>query len=193
MMTSIDFQDCTVHLIPLPQPQPGDDKRHREREACASLVAKAFGSCSRTAHYEDGAPYVDTNPDIPISISHSDTTCALAIARSRHMCIGIDIERPRMQLRRVAARFLTDDEYPKLCLLDEDRQLDHLLKKWTAKEAVYKAARTPGLGLKEIQVSDDFSRAETPGQAYRISYHRFSDGEMLCIALSEDDRAQLIS
>lgn len=101
------------------------------------------------------------------------------------MCIGIDIERPRMQLRRVATRFLTDDEYPKLCLLDEDRQLDHLLKKWTAKEAVYKAARTPGLGLKEIQVSDDFSRAETPGQAYRLSYHRFSDGEMLCIALSE--------
>lgn len=185
MMTSIEFQDCTVRLISLPQPQPGDDKRYREREACASLVAKAFESCSRTAHYEDGAPYVDTHPDIPISISHSDTTCALAIARGGHKCIGIDIERPRMQLRRIASRFLTDDEYTKLCLLDEDRQLDHLLKKWTAKEAVYKAARTPGLGLKEIQVADDFRRAETPAHSYRLSYHRFSDGELLCIALSE--------
>ena len=176
MTTSIEFQDCTVWLIPSlnhSRATTSDTANAQPVHHSSQKHSEVIG----TAHYEDGAPYVDTHPDIPISISHSDTTCALAIARGGHRCIGIDIERPRMQLRRVAARFLTDDEYPKLCLLDEDRQLDHLLKKWTAKEAVYKAARTPGLGLKEIQVSDDFSRAETPGQAYRLSYHRFSGGK----------------
>lgn len=183
MTTSLNLQDCKILLISLPEPQHGDDKRQRERDAARTLVAEVFGDNSRIAHHTDGAPYVDTHPYIPISISHSDSTCALAIAGDRCRSIGIDIERPRMQLRRVATKFLTDDEYSVLGRLDEDGQLDYLLKKWTAKEAVYKAARTPGLGLKEIRVADDFSHAEIPTGVYSLSYHRFCNGEILCMAI----------
>ena len=81
------------------------------------------------------------------------------------------------------SKFLTADESQrKDRIKDADAGMDFLVKCWTAKEAVYKAARTPGLGLTEIEVSADFSRADARENRYALSYHSSDTGETICVA-----------
>lgn len=81
-----------------------------------------------------------------ISITHSRDLVAVAVAPAG--ChVGVDAEntgRDR-QLRRVASRFLSPDQLPHWGATPES-----LLRAWTIKEALYKAALIPGLPLEEI-------------------------------------------
>lgn len=117
------------------------------------------------AHTSEGAPYLPMLPDKSISISHSRDLCALAIAPAG-MSIGVDIESEREQLRRVAPRVLSLGE---LRLYDDGA--DGLLKAWTLKEALYKAALTPGLDFaRDIKIPREYGDvyAIVRGDVYEI-------------------------
>lgn len=107
----------------------------------------AVPSGSGVCHSPSGAPFlsgVDSPP--AISITHSRDLVAVAVAPvGCH--VGIDAEntgRDR-QLRRVAPRFLSPHQRPLWGATPES-----LLRAWTIKEALYKAALIPGLPLEEI-------------------------------------------
>lgn len=125
----------------------GMSRREMERKASMSLIAKVFGKDARLDHDEEGRPLVKgCDFEGMISISHCADLCLLAVIRERGMSIGIDTEIWREQLLRVAPRFMTPAE---VAAYDSPALL---LLAWTTKEAVYKAARVPGLALQDIHL-----------------------------------------
>lgn len=143
--------------------------REVEQAASMCLARELAGPDAQIMHFADGAPYI-SGFDGCISVSHGAGYCVLAATRSG--TVGVDVERWREQLRRVACKFLSDDEIAVWC--NGDRAL---LRAWTIKEAVYKAARTPGLALKEIFLPPcaDGDEALARGVVYRL--HTQSVGE----------------
>lgn len=115
----------------------------RARRVVSDLIAEKISPEAQLEHDENGAPFLTGIPSPPtISISHSRCVAVLQVALDpcQH---GVDVEEWREKIRNVAPRFLGKDEKA----YRTDMQL---LLAWTAKEAVYKAAFIPGLGLKEI-------------------------------------------
>lgn len=102
-------------------------------------------------HFASGAPFL-YNADEKISISHTDRMLVVATIPvpedanlsefdPRHF-IGVDTERAdREKVLSLRERFLTADE---LALIPEN-DLEANIIAWTAKEAMYKAALTPGI------------------------------------------------
>ena len=113
------------------------------REAVAQLITKHIGPEARLLHDPDGAPLL-AGSDLHISISHSRHFAALMTDPTRRCGVDIEEARPE-QLLKVRSKFLTDRELPLWA--------DDLLTAWTIKEAVYKAAGTPGLALGAIDIS----------------------------------------
>ena len=107
-----------------------------EREAVSRLVETAFGSGAALTHSAAGAPLVDGVEEGRVSVSHGAGYAALAVCDAGRR-VGIDVESPRAQLRRVVRRILTPREAE---ILPDAATCDIalLLRIWTAKEAVYK-------------------------------------------------------
>lgn len=120
------------------------NRRRAEIAATYSIISETFGADAVIGHDATGVPYIEGCPYIHISISH----CAdmVAVAVNRNKIIGIDIEFWRPKLLKVKDRFLTADELRRIASPRE------LLQAWTVKEAVYKAARIPGLPLLDIRL-----------------------------------------
>lgn len=136
--------------------------REGGRRAVAALIAEKVGPEVRVIHDAEGAPALVGSP-LHISISHSRRFAAIALDGETR--IGIDIEEPRIeQLRRVISKFLTEREMPQWG--------ERLLAAWTAKEAVFKAAGVPTIGLASIDLT-------TPGEA------RIPDGRRFRIQITE--------
>ena len=141
-------------------------RREAENEAVRSLRAAAFGEGATKHHRADGSPYISL-PDGTVrdcSISHCPVAAALAVASPiptpppapcgaglsevaraalpAHDGIGVDIEAIDRagQLARVAARVLSTEEL--------ECYSDRLVEAWTLKEALYKAALSPGLDFR---------------------------------------------
>lgn len=118
-------------------------RRDCEHHAVAMLIRAAFGPSATLHHHDSGAPYIQIAATgrivTSISITHCSDTAMLAIA-PEGIAIGIDCEHFRPALRNVAPRILSAAE---LSAWGADDNL--LLRAWTIKEAVYKAALTPGL------------------------------------------------
>ncbi|MCX4369513.1 4'-phosphopantetheinyl transferase superfamily protein [Muribaculaceae bacterium Isolate-042 (Harlan)] len=153
-------------------------RREAEREAVAGLVAAAFVPEARLMHKESGAPYILTGDGCDtlhsVSISHCSDTAMLAVA-PEGTAIGIDCEHFRKALRNVAPRVLSADEMPGWTASDT-----LLLRAWTIKEAVYKAAGIPGLPLAEgirlpqAEIADnaisDIIAATADGRRFRLIF-----------------------
>lgn len=147
MMVSSRFIErfgVTLYICDITSSAPGE-KRRAEREAVLKLVHDAFGPEAEYTHDADGAPVVE-GVDSYISVSHCSDRAVLAVRNEGP--VGVDIERFRPQLRRIARKFLTDAESAVAPLSDEA-----LLRLWTAKEAVFKAASDPSLTVSRIEVS----------------------------------------
>lgn len=72
-----------------------------------------------------------------ISISHTDGACAVAICSSP---VGVDIERVRVpRAENFAKKLLTEEEYSEFCALGEGERAAALIRKWTEREAAFKA------------------------------------------------------
>lgn len=125
-----------------------ESRRKAETEAVASLVREVFGPDAVVGHHSSGAPYI-VGDETPVSVSHSRRTACLATGHDRP--VGVDVEEAREQLRRVAHRILSPTE-----LQTYGRSLNLLLRAWTMKEALYKAALIPGLDFRsEIMLPSD--------------------------------------
>lgn len=145
--------------------------RTAERRAVEALVHDALG-CG-LGHYPDGAPYAEGREDVVISVSHGAGHAVVAVGLDPNIRIGVDIEgtdRLR-QLERVRSRFEGPDDVPSL----------GLLRLWTAKEAVYKAARQPGLPLAAIAVSPQSALAL--GRRFQLEWRPITPGALLCLAI----------
>lgn len=143
------------------------EKRRREKAMTLALVRNVFGMDAEISHTPDGAPFLADHPGTYISLSHSGNRAALAV--SADSPVGIDIQDPSPRLRRVAARFLNSSEIPLWAKDDAS-----LLRAWTIKEAVYKAAGIKELLSTEISISDDGMYAVTEHQGitnrYKLEY-----------------------
>lgn len=141
-MTEIFNFDDDITLIIAPiAAGSGENRRDAERRTARELVSQALGGEHVTiGHHPSGAPFIDGH-DLRLSVSHSRDFAAIAVSPS--LIIGIDIEQPRGQLRRVAPRVLSPDE---MAFYGDSEPM--LLRAWTLKEALYKAALTPGLDFR---------------------------------------------
>lgn len=139
MIASHVFGDITLLIAPIRRGE-GDSRADAERRAVSNLVTHAFGSSAKLAHHASGAPYI-IGSDLSISVSHCRTFAALAF--SPVAVVGVDIEEQRDQLARVAPRVLSNEE------LQEYSSPALLLQAWTLKEALYKAALTPGIDFRK--------------------------------------------
>lgn len=174
-----------IHITPIPT-ESDLPRRRQELSATETLITEAFGPTATLGHTTEGAPYLTDSPTTPLSISHSENNCILAVGLSPYINIGVDIETPRQQLLRIAERFLCEQESRIVRnISDENERLRTLLEFWTAKEAVYKAALTPGLGLKEISVSPDLSEATARGIKFNLHRHPLLTGEEITVALRQ--------
>lgn len=156
-------------------------RRQAELAAVRRLTEKAFPFEAVLAHYPDGAPFIENHPEIHISISHSSSTCVMAVSDQP---VGIDIETPRAQLARVKDKFLNTEEAARIEADDAPDSLGLLLRYWTAKEAVYKLMRTPGLSLTEIILSTDMSTASAIGKIVSLSFEETDRGELIAYCTS---------
>lgn len=129
----------------------------------AWLIATHVAPNAVLSHDADGAPLL-SGSSLHISISHSRRFAAIALHPTQR--IGVDVEEMRAgQLRRVQSRFISPSEAAQWAATDSQ-----LLAAWTIKEAVYKAAATPGLPLTAINLSAAPGTALLPnGRWFAIS------------------------
>jgi len=125
----------------------------------AALLREAFGNDAPVvSHTPAGAPVLE-ECNCSVSISHCAGAVVLALDADGRQ-VGIDAEcRCRgEQLRRVAHKFLAPCQMETWGVSTES-----LLRAWTIKEAIYKAALTPGLALCDIPLpsSTGYFEAET--------------------------------
>jgi len=155
-------EDIKLRIMPI-QPLCGLSQRQAEQSAVEMLAREIFGSEAIVRHHPDGAPYIPGYGG-HISISHGAGIAAIAVSDSAP--VGVDVECWRQQLHRVAAKFLSRAE-----LAAWSASPDALLRAWTIKEAVYKAALTPGLPLHAISLPHDICGAVASAGNRDFSLH----------------------
>ena len=123
--------------------------------AVRSLVEAAGLSLDQLRYTTDGKPYIEHGPHI--SFSHTRDFAAVAIGKGP---IGVDVERHRSKVKRVAKKFVNPaDQAPQQTIAE-------LTDLWCAKESMYKAISIPGIRFsKDIFV--DLSTPEKEIVIYR--------------------------
>ena len=120
-------------------------------------------------HYNDnGKPYLLNGSHI--SFSHTNDFAAIAVSKSS---IGVDVERHRTKVKRVALKFVNpEDQAP----LDNIASLTDL---WCVKESMYKAISIPGIRMsKDISVDlriPDQGVAKYKNDTYDIFHYVWND------------------
>lgn len=186
MKAAITTELFDIYTTPIPA-DPKLTRGDRERAAALSLVRAVFGPDATIGHTTEGAPLLKgvKNP-VPISISHDCDTCLVTLSRCGRP-IGADIETPRSQLMRVAPRFLGPEEKARFDgLSDDDERMEFLLQCWTAKEAIYKCALTPGLALTEIRLSASADTAEARENRYALWFYGHPKEAITAVAVKTE-------
>jgi phosphopantetheinyl transferase len=105
-------------------------------------------------YYDDnGKPYL--TDDKHISITHSYIYSAIIIS---DLEVGIDIEKQRSKILRIAYKFTPIEEYRTLA--NDDAIIRKLTLVWCAKESLYKSFAHPGVSFIQNIYVDDFSLDE---------------------------------
>lgn len=126
-------------------PSKPTSRRDAERLGVESLLRGRLGAGVELAHTPQGAPLL-VGLELQVSISHCRDMAVVALSDSG---IGVDVETWREQLPRVAPRVFSTDE-----VMWAGSSRERLLRLWTAKEAIYKLALTPGLNFARDIVCD---------------------------------------
>lgn len=172
-MKRYDAGDIAVLTAPIAD-GPGP-RRERESRAVRGMLEEYFGCPVTVGHRESGAPYLEGRRE-HVSISHSAVQAVVAV--SAHDGFGVDTETLRPQLERVKDKFLSAVDLPQCVTLRD------LCRAWCAKEAVYKAAMTPGLSLAD-GIRIDGERAEAAGKLYRLITVESSDDAVTVLAVRD--------
>ena len=137
----------------------------RKRELLREVLS-ADDEDVEIGHTPDGAPRLTVKfRSMPVSVSHSRRTLMIAISKNGGR-LGIDTETPDRveQLKRIACRFIGDGQE----MWGEEHRL---LRAWTIKEALYKAAGIAGWALRAIPLPADGELpaiVETPCGQFRL-------------------------
>ena len=152
----------------------------------------------RVAGYSDNDLYYDTagKPHLPdgpfISISHSHHYTGIIISSEKEA--GIDIEKQREKILRIAHKFTPIEEYSTIA--NSEALMRKLTLVWGAKESLYKIYATHGLSFLHHIIIKDFSISDTKTSGeilykgktskYDISFIEF-DGFSCVYALKIND------
>ncbi|MGY5849109.1 4'-phosphopantetheinyl transferase family protein [Salegentibacter sp. F14] len=125
------------------------------------LLAEA-GYVDADLYYDKiGKPHLKDGKNI--SITHSFNFTGIIVSEAK---VGIDIEKQREKILKIANKFTPLKEYHTLA--NEDALIRKLTIVWGAKESVYKMFAEPGLGfLQHINVTDfDFDDSRTTAKVF---------------------------
>lgn len=151
-------------------PARGAGRGEAERAAVCRLLGEAFGGDDTPLlkHLPSGAPVLE-GVEASVSVSHCPGGVCVAIGASGCR-VGIDAESGRRgaQLGRVAGKFLSSSQAEVW-----GAGTGSLLKGWVIKEALYKAASSPGMPLHEIPLpascDADSANLVLGGRCYNVN------------------------
>ena len=136
--------------------------------------------------YKEDIPLLSDNRNI--SISHSENIATILISENKG--IGIDVEKINNKVHSIKSKFLNQKEINYLSGYEESR---NLTKAWTAKEAIYKALRMPGIIFSENILIEEFNNESTTGIGKFISTNQekkfklyFYDLDKYCLTISQE-------
>ena len=136
--------------------------------AVRSLLNFANISPDNLLYRDNGKPYLLNGPHI--SFSHTNDFAAIAVSKSP---IGVDVERHRTKVKRVALKFVNPEDQAQL---DNIASLTDL---WCVKESMYKAISIPGIRMsKDISVDlriPDQGVAKYKNDTYDIFHYVWND------------------
>ncbi|PKA82697.1 4'-phosphopantetheinyl transferase superfamily protein [Ulvibacter sp. MAR_2010_11] len=122
---------------------------HRRGFMSVRHLLAAGGYTDKDLYYDEyGKPHL--KDDKHISITHSFIFSAIIISDTE---VGIDIEKQRNKILKIAHKFTPIEEYRTLA--NDDAIMRKLTMVWGAKESLYKSFATPGVSfLQHIYVED---------------------------------------
>lgn len=156
----------------------GADRKSESARVAFSAARFALFQVLQRANREDVLQHLHYSsagrPVLPagmgfVAFSHSATHAAAAFHPTRP--VGIDVEGPRNQLARVAAKFVAPEE-----------QAFDLRELWGLKEAMYKAIGVPGLHF-----ARDFQCTGEPSP-FALGHATFPEGEAVWNRTTVDDQ-----
>lgn len=120
------------------------DKRFIEKLSVLLLLHQVLGPEATIGYHSTGRPFLRSNEQIKISISHTANIYAISFSTSTH---GMDIERFNKKAFEVKSMFVNDDE-SKWLKKNDNTVIEKYTSLWSAKEAIYKLYDHPGLSFK---------------------------------------------
>ena len=144
---------------------------HRRGFLSIRHLLKEVGYTAHDLYYDDfGKPHLADGRYI--SISHSFTFTGIIVSDHK---VGIDIEKQRDKIMRIANKYTTFESYKTLA--NTEAIIRKLTIVWCAKESLYKIYASPGVSfLRHIDIVDFFMEdAQTTGKIYfngdQTQYH----------------------
>ena len=159
---------------------------HMKRQFLASRKLIELVDPDLRVSYKDDIPILSDNRNI--SISHSEKLATILI--SKEDGIGVDVEKIKDKVHSIAPKFLNPDETGFLGKSPSTRQL---IRAWTAKEAVYKALKKPGISFSDNIILDEFNDKAQSANAKFISEDEettfklyFHDLDDYCLTIAQE-------
>ena len=126
-----------------------------------------------------------------ISITHSYTFSAIIISDIE---VGVDIEKQRTKILKIAHKFTPIEEYRTLA--NEDALIRKLTMVWGAKESLYKSFATPGVRFLEHIYVEDFRLDDADSiatvsafdktQAYTVSFMEMEEFTLVYAIIKDE-------
>lgn len=116
-------------------------EKKREFLALRCCLKHFLGHNPEVFYKTNGKPYLKDN----LNISFSHTNGYAAVAFSKNLNVGVDIEHPRKNIERISAKFLRKEE---LAVVKDQNKMEHLLFMWGIKECVIKITGNKKLSFK---------------------------------------------
>ena len=159
---------------------------HLRRQFLASRKLIGLINPDLRISYKENIPILSDNRNI--SISHSDEIVTVLISKENG--IGVDVEKINNKVHSVASKFLSSNEIRFFGKAPSTRQL---IRAWTAKEAVYKALRKPGINFSDNIILDKFNDKAKSANAKFISSDQettfklyFYDLDDYCLTIAQE-------
>lgn len=180
-----------VNLTPHCQERMNGMKSQMHRRAFLSIrhLMALEGFTDHDLYYNEfGKPFLVDGTQISISHSHEFT----GIVVSKGQKVGIDIEKQREKILRIAHKFTPLQEYRTIA--NTEALILKLTQVWCAKESLYKLYAQPGLSflnnivVNDFGIGDEVTTAtiyfEGQNSSYQVKFLEF-DGFACAFALDE--------
>ncbi len=164
------FEDLVDDIVLTPHCQSRVDGMksdlHKRGFMSVRHLLKAKGYTDFDLIYDqNGKPHLKDGKKI--SITHSYTFSAIIISDIE---VGIDIEKQRDKILKIAHKFTPIEEYRTIA--NHDALIRKLTMVWGAKESLYKSFSTPGVRFLEHIYVEDFRLDDAGSEATVSAYNK---------------------